>query len=1039
MKAVHPKTGKPISILRTETQINKSNRTLLWHTPTLSDSPRWQRWSVIVTDPKSLVTQPKPEIAFIYDITSPEEKQLWLTWLKTFTNETLLIGSTKVLNELNLDPEVTESLLSTSDFAARYPFLPLLSDTDPITDWVSNIATLMRFQKIVSPYELQNSKFKGAVVHIEPTASAETTVPPVYLIQQYFESPIKQRQQEIDQVLKENIRCEFVDKIVLLNEKLFNLPKSQKIEQVVVGKRLTYLDVMKYIKESVPRDVYVVFSNSDIYLDSTLCALYSIEMEKKFLSLLRYDVTPNKEPTLFGPRPDSQDTWMLWSSSIDFEPTEEDFGFPFGISGCDNAINVSMLRKRFIVANPALTIKTYHVHNSNVRTYVRTDVIDKPVFLYLTPTAIQEYSPRIDLKEYEDKTWSRKPLQSFTRQIKYVDKTTAQTICTMLAKNSNYDFGVDSANTFNQGLNDCDNVLYNFKDAYTVPTGIVCDNKNMYVGKHPKWTEEWTKTSLTVLTTTVEVPEICAIHFPKELSQSSALWFLHYLPKVLAVRKHLDKRPEFMFPHHPDMKSAMNILRWPEKGEVKLIPYMEDIQFHSDNVYALSPMATNEVTAESIASLRTLIPAQEENDTPLVVIAVDRNKDAIVSAAWANELIKNVFSRGNWTPHILDADTPVEQRLKLLTQADLLIAPSQSEWEALRWSWLLKPNKTVIELMEDTKPLGEHIHLAGAANLNYVLVGIKREPLPFQRQHALEDIQKCCEQHVFQATYKAQVPRASIPTLIVPSGKALSGIHAHAGDTFREMVSIWEERQYCSIEKRDDTPFVWWGKIGDILLYDRPTLRWAQTSQPSYKLALYGNAFASTPTKRDRKWSFWGRSPKAIEKASILSTNNYASRKTKSVFIGRIENGVQKAKRTTHDWSSSIELFHMPIDSTGSPYKYTQEQYLKELSNARFGLCLPGFGPKCNREIEYFAMGTVPIVTPDVDMTNYQVPPVENVHYFVAKTPEEVQQIIDRTSPEKWTEMSISGRAWWRKYASAEGLFRLTWGIINDAILNANL
>jgi len=609
----------------------------------------------------------------------------------------------------------------------------------------------------------------------------------------------------------------------------------------------------------------------------------------------------------------------------------------------------------------------------------------------------------------------------------------------MLAKASDYDFGVDSANTFNQGLKEWDSVLYNFGEAYTMPTGLVCTADSLYVGKHPIWTKEWTQTSLTVLTNTLDTSEFCAIHFPETLVNSAAQWFLHYLPKALCIRKHLNKKPEFLIPDHPDLTKAVQLLRWPEQGEIKMIPYQQDSQIYSKNTYCLTPLSTKEVTAEAVHDLRQLLPKTEENDVPLVVIVVERNNNSIFTTAWANELIKTVFTKGNWSTQIVDFDMKTEQRLSLLMQADLLIAPTESEWEALTWSWLLKPGKAVIELMEDTKPKGENIHLAGAANLNYILVGIKREPLPFQRMHAIEEIQKCCEQHVFQTTYKAEVPRTKCPTIVLPHGKALSGIHEHVGDTFREMVTIWEEREYCKIEKRDDTPFVWWGQIGDILLYDRPTLRWLQSSRPSYKLALYGNSYAEQPTSRDRKWSFWGRSPKAIEKASILSTNPYDNRKTESVFIGRIENGVQKAKRTTHDWSKAITLFHMPTDSTGGPYKYSQEQYLNELSNALFGLCLPGFGPKCNREIEYFAMGTVPIVVPGTDMTNYQVPPIKNVHYFEAETPEDVKNIVDKTTKEKWTEMSIAGRAWWRKYASAEGLFRLTWGVINDAIMNTQL
>jgi hypothetical protein len=246
------------------------------------------------------------------------------------------------------------------------------------------------------------------------------------------------------------------------------------------------------------------------------------------------------------------------------------------------------------------------------------------------------------------------------------------------------------------------------------------------------------------------------------------------------------------------------------------------------------------------------------------------------------------------------------------------------------------------------------------------------------------------------------------------------------------MVKIWSERGYCKLIYREDTPYVWWNSIGEILLYDRPTMRWFEN--PSYKLALFGNTFPEKPTKRDHPWSFWPRSPRAVESIvenkSTLKT--YDERAIPSIFLGRIENGIQKAKRTVCNWSEAIHTFVMPLDSTGGPYQFTQEEYLTLLSKSRFGLCLPGFGPKCNREIEYFATGTVPIVTPGVDIKSYAVPPKENVHYFFASSPEEVKQIIENTTKEQWNTMSANGRSWWRRYASAEGLFRLTWGIVND-------
>lgn len=1032
MKAVNPNTGKPIKIMRTETYLTKTNRTLLWHTHTLSDSPRWQRWSVLVTDFQSLKTQPKPEIVFIYDLPSEEAKITWAKWLKTSTNETLVIVMPDVITELHLNDLQMENMLCISEIHDRYPFLPAIKSCESIELWVSVIANLMRFHCIVSTIPIENSSFDGKIQVIDKAANATEVVPPIYLIQQYTDSKKNQRQKEINMVLKKNLECDYIDKIILLNERQFNFPEDPKLEQIVIGKHMTYYDVFKYIKTNITKETFVVVSNSDIYLDNTLCALYSIYMNKRFLALLRYDDKISNEHKLFSPRPDSQDTWMFSSSSLDFEPNQTEFGFQVGAPGSDNAIGVAMFKKHFLVANPSLTIKTYRINNSNTQPNDKADLIDKPVFLYLDPTAIQEYTPVSDLKAYQDKSWIPCSRRSFVRPIKYVDQTTVATICNMLCRNSEYKFSIDSANTYNQGIDIYDSHLYKFEgDIFTMPSGVVCNKRELYIGNHKTWKDEWLKQNLTVLTNTTHVPELCAVYLPKDVAISPAKWFLHYLPYVLSIRKHINKQPDFIIPDHPDTQKALQTLKWPEMGTVSMVPYMDDSQLYSQTVYSLTPTTNQDVTAENIEILRSLIPEKTPNTCPVVLIIVERDNNKIFTNAWATEVIRNLFTRGTWETHIVDADMNIGQRLDLVMRADIMIAPSNSDWEALDWSWMMKPGKCVMELMEDARPRGDHIHLAGAANLNYILLGVKREPLPYQRQHAIEDIDKALKAHVFADSLKATVPNSALPRIIMPTGDALSGIYSHDGDNFRELVEIWEMRGYVNVERRRDTPHVWWGSIGDVLLYDRKTLKWFLQNQPSYKLGLFGNCLPENISIKDKLWSYWGRHPKALEKATLNNSKNYNNRKIKSVFIGRVENGVQQEKRSKHDWSTALELFSMPVDSSSGPYKYTQEQYLEILSNTRFGLCLPGFGAKCNREIEYFAMGTVPIITPGVDMTYYAARPQKNIHYFEASTPEEVQKIVNETSLEKWTEMSISCRAWWRRYASAEGLFRLTWGIIN--------
>ena len=90
---------------------------------------------------------------------------------------------------------------------------------------------------------------------------------------------------------------------------------------------------------------------------------------------------------------------------------------------------------------------------------------------------------------------------------------------------------------------------------------------------------------------------------------------------------------------------------------------------------------------------------------------------------------------------------------------------------------------------------------------------------------------------------------------------------------------------------------------------------------------------------------------------------------------------------------------------------------------------MPGYGPKCNREIECMAVGTVPVVAPDVDMDKYVVPPQEGVHYLRLKgTTKEAVEALNLASmtEDKWLAMSAACHQWWLENASAEGLWNRT-------------
>ena len=95
---------------------------------------------------------------------------------------------------------------------------------------------------------------------------------------------------------------------------------------------------------------------------------------------------------------------------------------------------------------------------------------------------------------------------------------------------------------------------------------------------------------------------------------------------------------------------------------------------------------------------------------------------------------------------------------------------------------------------------------------------------------------------------------------------------------------------------------------------------------------------------------------------------------------------------------------------------------------------MPGYGNKCNREIELMALGVVPIVTPGVDVTNYFEPLIENVHYIFAKTGEELLHKVNILTEEEWTYLSESCLEWYEQNCSPKGSFETTIKAVNKLL-----
>lgn len=1073
MLAHHPSTGKPIRILRTVAQINESHKSMLWVRSSMS-SPTgiFGRWSTVITEPDAAKLCIPDVIIIPPDSTSDS----WNSVLQTHCHDSSPVLVCVTRSWLAAAGAATTAtwkeysrIFIRDELYEMFPYLgEPIRDGDSPEKCILAFAHILRMRYLVwSSHTRETMDFGTAAVYdawqktirgeLKIIGTDDSCIPRMWLIQQYFKPSNSRRGREIHHCLQKNLECSYIDHILLLNESAYpDLPSHSKLQTLIIGHRLTYMDVMKTIQERIPAGDYVIFANSDIYFDDTLRYCWNVGMSEKSIcmALLRWEENTGE---LFGPRADSQDSWIVARDTVAaMKLTDDDFGYPFGKSGCDNALALAMMKQRCLVVNPACSVKSWHVHSSNYRTYDPKDILYRTHYLYLDPTHIQTFEVVRNIKYSAPKSVASAYRllggdggRSFPRRILGVDEAGIQTICAMLHRQSEgrFTFSPHSANfwTGNStgggggGDGGADTIYHITDGAFMTYNGLINTWNELLVGKHEEWAKQWESAHQSNIMPSIHVPNLIALTLSDEARRSLSTWCLLYLARALAVRKAVNigggssggtESPEFLVPAFPEINDFLHDCVWDGSKRITIVPVLENMNYYSKNIWAVPPETNIGIRQEDITLLRSLlppVPKRAAGSPPVAVFCVEPDSEtSLLNRRWCSHVAEYVL-QNKWDVRYVDESTTIKERRLAFSQASWIFGRGN----ALEWMWYAPPGATVMEFMSDMYPNGFNIHLAGAAGLRYVLGVVKNEPIEYVRQHAMEDIQKSLQMFGFKEllTVRRMDRSVETPRILLPAGEALSGIWSHSGDTFREMAEIWAERGYVTIEHNNTSGYCWWGGVGEVLLYDRPTHRWWNDKQ-TYQLALFGNCAPPNPdTHRQSLWSFWPRSPRAVEIVNILGLNmlSYEHRIIKSLFLGKIENGVQRAHRTGADWKSAVELFSMPIDPTGAPYPFTQEQYLEKLCNARFGLCLPGYGPKCNREIEYFACGVVPIVTPGVDMKGYIVPPVEGIHYFVAHTPEEVRKIVEKTKPEIWNRMSIAGRKWWTHYASAEGLFRLTW------------
>lgn len=989
MLAHHPITGKPIRILQTDASISKDSKTLVY---TEERSTIEYKFDTI-----SDCVKADYRIMFSDNLTMDE--------IMSVSQESkLLLLSTKTIDRIGLETfreSKVQNLICLEEMEQLYPHLGGAWD-GTVEDAVCLLAGLLRYRYVSG---IQESK-RGIAL---------TNTPPMKLwwVTQLYKPTKAKRRREIEAAFIQNTKSKLIDKIILLNEEKLDY-KDEKVEEHIINHRITYADVLE-IGKKAPEDVILAFANADIGIDDkTWRNLWSVSLENTFLALLRYEVPESgnlEESTLFGPRSDSQDTWVVRAKDIQtniksFDP----FNIPFGKAGCDNAIAVQFLRNRFLVVNPAMSLKTYHYHTSGVRGYNPQDVIDQPTYMYIHPTGFHDMTPKLKFSKEEIIS---APISPLFRRVRGDDgEAWTQRMNKTLETGE-----VGWKYTGENQVQPKEEPIVYLKNCFSTNDGLVYTNKELYIGPGVEAQKVWAKQGIHGMSPTVSAEKMLFAPWKEEYGEKREEFLIKYLSKVLRIREACNtENTQILCPENKKLLECLECFNL--EGGGPFIRREEDMQIWAKEGWMVPVSEQAYPLQEDMEALRKRCKGWMEKiheGGDLRIVLVDDGSKVI-------QEIEDVLVHAWDVKVIYPGKTSVERMWDVMRGAWGIVC-SKGGYEGCGWNWLLPRGAFVFEI--DSKST-TGIEISSACGLEHRFVKKNMDSV-------LDSIYE--EEKEWKATESED--SSDLPLIYMPK-RDLEGYFGHPGDSFREMVRLWRKRGYCRVKEHPSATMVWWGNVGSkgTLLYDRPNHDWrlaAPLEEREWKKGLFGNP---KPIGDNAKpWFFWPRRPEYVEELVEKGIRGWEDRKKRCVFYGKIENKVQEKRRTTMDWKTGFtdtrdEWFM--VTNASEAYPFTQKEYLENLGNARYGLCLAGYGKKCHREIECMAMGCVPLVADDCDMEFYANPPVEGVHYIRVNKPEDIDRIILTQTQEEWERISIACQKWWKENCSCEGSFLLTKKLIEQ-------
>ena len=722
-------------IIRIHKKLHVDGNTLVWAS-NQDVTNRWNRWSAIVSSIDDYKKwKPYIPIAHIVllNITDADVKYIE----SENKNNTNIYITQQALTIRPLQYwQNARTVMFIDDFTKHYPNIQPVWD-GTVEDAIACISYIFCIHHLV---DWNGSDIRKAMLDSHNIRLTTGSVPPaIYVMTQYFVHSNPKRAREIRKCLMNNCSNPLIDKIILLSEEdlsreWVSMRGREKIEQVVIGSRLKYADLIRSTYESVPLNTIVAYMNADIYLDNTIKEVYTLDMRDKMLALLRWNTDElGEEPKLFGPHPDAQDTWIVLSDSIKCREWDYSrFDYQLGRSGCDNRFTADMFANRFIISNPAYTIKTMHIHKSDIRDYNRKDIIPSQYYIYPYPGPILKMN---QIAKY-DQTICKLDSIPFDIRIRCPTNANGVTWCTMLARHKRFQWIHNEPTSYSVSQ-----PVYEWKDSFVTISGIVYTRSSLYAGPN---IDEFAKDStipmnVDMLSSKLYHPTVLVIPINRiEVFQNIDDYVLFYMSKVNRL---LTKCPDGEFWLPEKFAESISLFKSPiVKSEHRVIRWAPSASAYGNKLIGFLPHVS-ELCREDIDAIRISWPTWKEVAAPKTCIILVNYTDNTKASPFTADIITGVQEvlGDDWTVSALNMDASGKDAYSALTGKDMCILFNSPDLTGIwRKLWALPRKSHVLEFQNELKITGEFQHMAAASEFDSWIITLHKGDAINMRDQAIK-------------------------------------------------------------------------------------------------------------------------------------------------------------------------------------------------------------------------------------------------------------------------------------------------------------